>query len=84
MTRSFGFTLPHNQDVPSMLSELLLHIVVAFDGPHELALPKTYPGLGNTSARTAGVAMPKATMHENRLASPFEYNIRLSKYARDV
>ena len=84
MTRSFGFTLPYNQDVPSMLGELLLHIVVAFDGSHELTLPKADPGLGNTSTRTAGVAMPKATMNENRLASPFEYDIRLSRYARAV
>ena len=82
--RSLGFTLPYNQDMPPMLSELYLHRVVALDGSNKLALPEINSGLGQPSARTSGMAVPKAAMYKDCLAPPLEHNIRLSRYVGDI
>ena len=84
MTRNLGLTLPYNQDMPAVLSELLLYISVALNGAHKLVLPEIDSGLRHTSAWTARVAVPIAAMDEDRLASLPESNVWLSRHVGNV
>ena len=75
---------PDDQDLPTLGFELALHGGIALDVASELLLPEIVPRLRSGRPLAAGMAVPKAAMHEHDLASSRKDEIRMSSHPLHV
>jgi hypothetical protein len=80
------FTFPNCEDIPLSVSERIFGLLIALTVAREFLGPISHIAGGSSSDRAIWVLMlmPKAAVHQDRLAAPRESNVWLSRSLTEV